>query len=657
MFYLSKSKHINFSVLIDRIPLLKQRRRIRRVFKILKAGAIAAGILLLVLLFFLSARIFSVKRIYDQALAGQANLELAVNLIKKNDFNSAVVSSRIAADDFNLSLNELSRLKENYFISNLPWALSQLNEAESLLACAKFLSKAVSGGALFGQNLQALSGGDKKLNLANLETEEKKKFLSKIYESAPELNGVKADLDLAWLNLSQVKARGLLAPFKGWIEQAGGHINQVKSILAQAVPLAQLIPALAGYPDKSAFLVMLENNDELRPSGGFLGTYGILRTNNGEITDFYTDDIYHLDMPAQSKMNVEPPAPIKKYLNSGWYLRDANWSPDWPAAARQIEWFYQMESRLNPQADKISSFSGVIALTPKLIIDFLAVTGPVVIEGQSYDKNNFQDLLQYRVEKGFEQLGVAKWQRKQVIGELAKELKKRIFALPPGKWPAIIAALADNLASKNLLLYFSDQQLEKIAVDSGWAGEIKNYSGDYLMAVDANLGALKTDAVMSRGLEYKVAQSANGFFSQLILSYANNGRPDWKTTTYKSYTRIYVPLGSQLIGVSGYAPGQIDTGSEAGKTWFGFYLTVEPVKINRLAIKYKLPSSIFPAKSYSLYLQKQPGKEINQVKVDLSFDNDIKSYSPNSLSTQKVGPAELKWEGDLSIDRDFEVRF
>ncbi|MDO8592324.1 MAG: DUF4012 domain-containing protein [bacterium] len=664
MFHLSRSKHINFSKLyrpadslIGRIPLIKRRRRIRRVFKILKSGALAGGILLALLLALLSAQIFALKKIYDQAAAGKDNLEQAVNLSKKNDFAAAAIASRAAADDFSSSLAELNRFKKNYLINNFPWALSQLNEAESLLAGARFLSGAVSGSAAFGQNLQALRSAGKKLNFSNLSPEEKRKILSKIFQSAPELNGVKANLDLAWMNLSQIKARGWLAPFRSRLKQVDQQISQARSILAQAVPLAQLIPALAGYPDQAAFLVMLENNDELRPSGGFLGTYGILQTKDGDITDFYTDDIYHLDMPAQSRMNIEPPPPIKKYLNSKWYLRDANWSPDWPASARRIEWFYQTESGLNPQARKISGFNGVVALTPKLITDFLAVTGPLVIEGQTYDKFNFQDLLQYRVEKGYQRLGVSSWQRKQVIGEIAKELKKKIFALSAGQLPLIMEALSASLLSKDLQLYFTDPQLEKIAVDSGWAGEIKNYSGDYLMAVDANLGALKTDAVMSRGLEYEVVQGSNGLFSRLALSYANNGREDWKTTAYKSYTRIFVPLGSELIGISGYAPGQIDSGREAGKTWFGFYLTVAPGKINRLTVKYKLPVSIFSAGGYSLYLQKQAGKEIGQVKVDLNFAHDIKSYSPNSLSMQKISPDRLRWEGDLGIDRSFEIKF
>jgi len=462
---------------------------------------------------------------------------------------------------------------------------------------------------------------------------------------------------LAEINLQQVDAAGIFFPWQPQIAQIQKQISQAELILAEAVPLAQIIPALAGYPETSEYLVMLENSDELRPSGGFLGTYGDLITKDGDIVSFATDDIYHLDLPAQSKMNVAPPAPLKKYLNDKWYLRDANWSPDWPTSARQIAWFYQLETHLAGAATGAKAFNGVIAITPKLITDFLKITGPVEIEGQAYDQNNFQDLLEYRVENGFIQLGVSRWQRKAVIGEIVKQLKIKIFDLPPAQGTEIINSAIDNLAEKNLLFYFNDSQLEDIATANGWAGEIKNNFGDYLMVVDANLAALKTDAVMNRSLEYKAEPDGGGLKSNLQLSYSHNGKADWETSAYKSYTRVYVPWGSQLIDASGIASDQVDLGQEAGKTWFGFYFTVLPGQIKNISLEYKLPRALMSGNNYELYIQKQPGKELGRLAVDLSFQNDIKSYSPSNLSMQKVSPGRLRWEGDLGIDRSFEVNF
>ncbi|MDP2736556.1 MAG: DUF4012 domain-containing protein [bacterium] len=661
---MSKSKHINFKDLHQAadnltglIPPVKKRRRLSFSYKILKYFCFITVILFLLLLFFLSSQIISLKQIYDQANQGKTNLEQAVAFARQDDFSQAAKLAKLAESNFNISINKIEEIKNSNLISYLPLAINQLNDAEGLLISVQFLSKAVAGGANFGLSLEILTGGDKKFNFTKLSPEAKRNVLGKIFESAPELNGIKANLDLASLNLEQVNTSGILFPLNDKISQIKKQINEASLILEKAVPLSQMIPALAGYPSQVNYLVVLQNNDELRPTGGFLGTYGILKIKDGDIVNFDTHDIYHLDMPAQSKMNIEPPEPIKKYLNDKWYMRDANWSPDWPTAAKAIERFYQIESVLNPEAEKISEFSGVLAITPKLIVDFLKITGPIIVEGQTYDENNFQDLLQYRVEKGYQVLGVSKWQRKEVIGEISKKLKIKIFDLPPNKWSEIINIVIDNLTAKNLLFYLADNQLENIAVANGWAGEIKNYYGDYFMVVDANLAALKTDAVMSRSINYKISEGSNGLFSKLIINYAHNGEPDWKTSTYKSYTRVYVPLGSELIKISGYEAKQIDIGSEAGKTWFGFYLTVAPGKINNITLEYKLPSSIMLNSNYGLYIQKQPGKELNYLSVDLSFKNGIKSYSPASLYMLKTGPTKLRWEGDLNIDRSFNVNF
>ncbi|MFH1582746.1 MAG: DUF4012 domain-containing protein [Candidatus Falkowbacteria bacterium] len=664
MFHLSKSKHINFKALhqaaddlIGRIPPVKKRRYLNSSYKILKYFCFVAAFLFLLLLIFLSSQIFNLKQIYDQANQGKINLEQAVAFAKQDDFGQAANLARLAESNFNISINKIEEIKSNNLISYLPLAISQLNDAEGLLISLQFLSKAVAGGANFGLSLETLIDGDKKFNFTKLSPEAKRNVLRKIFESAPELNGIKADLDLAYIYLDQISTSGILFALKNKISQVKMQINEVSLILEKAVPLSQMIPALAGYPSQVNYLVVLQNNDELRPTGGFLGTYGILKIKDGDIVNFDTHDIYHLDMPAQSKMNIQPPEPIKKYLNDKWYMRDANWSPDWPTAARTIDRFYQIESSFNQEAEKVPEFSGILAITPKLITDFLKITGPIIVEGQAYDENNFQDLLQYRVEKGYEVQGVSKWQRKEVIGEISKKLKIKIFDLPPRKWSEIINIAIDNLTAKNLLFYLTDNQLENIAVANGWAGEIKNYYGDYFMVVDANLAALKTDAVMSRSINYRATEGANGLLSTLTINYAHNGEIDWKTSAYKSYTRVYVPLGSQLIKISGYEAKQIDIGNEAGKTWFGFYLTVAPGEINNIILDYKLPLSIMLNNNYGLYIQKQPGKELGYLSVDLNFENGIKSYSPASLYMQKISPTSVKWKGDLNIDRSFEVKF
>ena len=207
------------------------------------------------------------------------------------------------------------------------------------------------------------------------------------------------------------------------------------------------------------------------------------------------------------------------------------------------------------------------------------------------------------------------------------------------------------------MLYLDDRQLEEIALASGWGGEIKNYFSDYLLVVDSNFGALKTDAVMKRRLDYALNEAGGGLFSKLTLSYAHAGQADWKTSAYKSYTRVYVPRGSRLIDSTGVSAALIASGEEFGKTYFGFYFEVPIGQIKNITINYKLPPAVKTSGSYGLYIQKQPGKELSGLAVDLKFENELKSYEPTGLATRKAAPGELRWEGDLMIDRSFALQF
>jgi len=416
-------------------------------------------------------------------------------------------------------------------------------------------------------------------------------------------------------------------------------------------------------------LVLLQNNDELRPTGGFLGTYGILEIKDGDISRFDTHDIYHLDMPVKDKINVIPPEPLKKYLEADrWFMRDSNWSPDWPTAASEIKRFYKKEDRLLPPENQINNFSGefsgIVAITPKFVTDLLAIAGPVFVSGEEYNKDNFQRLLQYKVEADYIQLGIPSWQRKEVIGELVKELKIKLFDLPFSSWRQILARFEENILEKDILIYLKDELAQKLVKDLGGAGEVKEIDGDYLMAVDANLAALKTDAVINRNISYELEQRAGGLLAKLKISYAHNGGFDWRTTRYRTYTRVYIPAGAKLTRVKinneDKNVDEVDIASKFNKTVFGAFVSIEPGKIGSLYFEYKLPvnlEKLVENGNYSLYVQKQPGNNVENLAVDLKFKNKVKSYNPVGFSAERESDEGIRWETDLRTDKAFEVNF
>lgn len=188
-------------------------------------------------------------------------------------------------------------------------------------------------------------------------------------------------------------------------------------------------------------------------------------------------------------------------------------------------------------------------------------------------------------------------------------------------YPKILNLVNNNLAKKNIQVYLNHPTGQELIKSLGWAGEIKDSTGDYLMIVDANLAAFKSDAVVSKNWSYTLNQEADSLKATLNLKYQHNGQYDWRTTKYRSYTRILAPLGSTFISANG-PETKVDVYDDTSlnKTIFGYFFTVDPQKSKEIILEYRLPNKIFEQaknSSYNLYWQKQSGSRIESAVLNL----------------------------------------
>lgn len=666
MFQNSKSKYIDFSKLLDKahevyddLPPVKRRRKRRLFFKIIKYFSLIFAALLILIFVIIGVNFINLKTIFQEVISGKDNLEYSVLLINEHDYNGGREFAVQANYNFNNALNLLEGYIDGTIIKRIDYLKDQLHSMVLLVSAAEVLSNAVVKGSDFVISLKTVTANED-TNFTKMTKEERGEILGTIHRSGPELYEIKNDINSVLLSLSSIDFNGALFPVKNKIQELENRLGEANDLLGKAIPMSELLPFILGYPNKSSFLVMLQNSDELRPTGGFLGTYGILETEIGDILRFDTHDIYHMDMPIKDKLSIVPPEPLKKYLGvEKWFMRDANWSPDWPEASKKLIEFYKKENALLPPKDQINNFDGnfdgVIGITPEFITDLLAIVGPIVVEGETYNQDNFLKLLEYKVEKDYIALGTPSWHRKEVIGKISSELKNKLFNLSPKEFMRVIDIANDNLEKKNVLMYFNDQSRQSFSKKQGWSGEIKESDIDYLMVVDANMAAYKTDAVISRQISYRADEDVNGIFSNLTINYSHGGGFDWRTTRYRTYTRVYVPEGSELIEAGGYTDGNVEVYNELGKTVFAVFLSIEPGQIGSLNFKYKLPNNN-TLDAYSLYVQKQPGNKIDNLIVDLRLRNGVKSYSPTGFYVYRKGN-QIRWETDFTTDRVYKINY
>lgn len=585
-------------------------------------------VVLIILALSLSNKVGASQDFYHNFTKGKNNLETAFNLVQEGNYLNARLEADLATVAFNESLDNLEDIKNNRVAANLAPISVSLADLEALTKTAEILSRSFSQASLLLENFSQTALATH--NFGDLAESEKQETLALLYQAAPELKGLKANLSLALLNLDQIHRVGILLPFEAQISDLKEKLNTANNLLATLSPVSQMLPGLAGYPEESVFLLVLQNNDELRPTGGFIGTYGLIKVKNGSLGEIVTEDVYHLDMPCIDKIFETPPEPVAEYMKvKYWWLRDANWSPDWPTAAKQVQKMYLAESACTGPVP--NQPVAVFALNPGLISRLLDFVGPITVGDDTYTSENFQSLLQYNVEIAYAEQEISSWDRKEIINEIVSELKERLFTVPLNRFPELLEIMDDAKARRDLQIYFNDSSYQNLVSSLGWGGEIKTTANDYLMVVDANLAAYKTDAVMRKNINYQISGDQR-LVATIKLDYHHEGGFDWRTTRYRSYTRILVPKGSELINHSGLNDFSVTTDEAINKTVFGFFWSIEPGTKKEVTLSYYLPAKI-NSTNYELYFQKQSGSRLN----NLSYQNEtLKKYWSGTLDRDKL---------------------
>jgi len=446
-------------------------------------------------------------------------------------------------------------------------------------------------------------------------------------------------------------------------------LDDLEGMIDENVSYLEIFQKILGYDHQKRYLLLFQNSSELRPTGGFWGSYGILEINNGEITNLFTDDIYHLDVNLIGKENTPtPPAPLVKYLDARqWFMRDANWSPHFPDAANLAQYFYHLES-----SDE-QKFDGVMAITPQLIEDLLVLLGPIQLDDLYFDRENFLSQLQYEVEIGYLKKDVPSWDRKEILDQLANKLLANLKSSLSWETIQQIGEILNNsLKKKDILLYFNDPSLQEHIISHQWGGNILNSEGDYLNIIDANLASFKTDFFIERKVDYQLERREKDnddydLIAKLEIKYLHRGNFDWKTTRYRTYTRIYVPYGSVLINSSGAMendrssiPGKVDVYDELTKTVFGAFIAIEPQKGGTLTFEYILPQTIKDSLAlgqYDLILQKQPGVDNKTLRLNLDFGKEVKQISQlengYALVNNQLIIEDFGWQKDYKLQVEF----
>ena len=458
---------------------------------------------------------------------------------------------------------------------------------------------------------------------------------------SPDLEKVELDITNAQKELDQIDPNRYPQTLAGKnirskIIEVRSAINESAQLLSQAKPLIKLFPDLLGNPNAKTYMVLFQNDAELRPTGGFMTAYAFLRVTKGKMEPLSSFDIYDLD----ARFNKKVPAheAIKKYLNETYLnLRNSNMSPDYKVS---MDLFYKYYRDIPgfPKPD------GIIAIDTRFPVEILKVIGPIGVGGWgNFGPQNDPACDCPQVVYALEQIAdrpIAGFRtgRKAVLGPLMHSMMANAMGSPKHLWPKLVNVVLDSIKQKHLLFYFLEDKTQKVAEDFNAAGRIRPYAYDYLHINDANLGGAKSDMYITRQVEQEI-ETGNGTVTKTVSISYHNPRKGSNCNleagqlclngVYRDYVRLLVPKGSKLLSVVGSEVKESVT-EDLDKTVFEAFFTMRPESQSKIVFKYELPP--LDLSTYKLLIQKQPGLPIvkhtitlngNQIEVDVNEDKEL----------------------------------
>lgn len=435
---------------------------------------------------------------------------------------------------------------------------------------------------------------------------------------------------------------------------------------------------------KKSYLILFQNNAEIRPGGGFLGSFARLDLENGGIKNIdFEKNIYTLDKSFLASGGGEQPPKEYTSLFSTLLMRDSNNYSDFSQSAKNVMRFYKEESGRD--------VDGVIAIDTTLFRNLLKVTGPIPMPEYNLNvtADNFLSDVQYQVEIGYYQ-NQANWAENQPKKILADMMPKFLNALfKESNRGKTGQAIMTGVTEKHLLFYFNSSKLEDLANGINAAGKVHQSSGDYLYLSDANIGGYKSSLNITETVKQNVSIDAGGNISEkLAILRKHNGTNVWPDGVNNNYIKIYLPLASKIESVNLVAgdnnprsdqnkaeadpsrqpvsPSQgggeaeaekYQVGGEYEKTTVAFWQNTKPGETSQTNVSYSRTNAVDTSDAsfdWQITIQKQPGIENYDWQLDLVYPE---GWKPQNVDGYDQENRQIILTETIKKDSVFRLRF
>lgn len=560
------------------------------------------------------------KATYDSAKKAYDQTRKAYEAAKKQDIVAASQEFKKAHDLFVETQNKLKVLSYTRFI---PLLGSYYSDIEHLVAggaygleAAQITTDAILPYAdvlgLKGQGSFVLGSAEERI----------KKTVETLDKVTPKISDIEGKIKLLRREIDQVNPNhypniGGRLQVNSQLTQLKTTVDQLDTFVSEAKPLIEVLPMLLGVPKDKKYLILFQNDKELRATGGFITAYSIFRLERGIIHVDRSDDIYGLDNTLRRRQKA--PEPILKYFPkvTTFNLRDSNLSPDFVESMKTFNSLYK-DAGGRVEVDGIIALDTHVLVSTIKILDDEVKAGGITFTTKEDKRCNCPQVIYVLEDNISRPVGFQREGRKDLIGVLLYAImQKALSSSPKVYWGPLFQKILSEISEKHVLFYLYDDKAQKGLEALDASGRIKSYAGDYLHVNDTNFAGAKANMYVKHNVSQNIEVGGDGSLTKtIVIDYKNPAPPSdcnlesgglCLNAELKNWLRIYVPKGSTLIESQG-SEVEIKTSEELEKTVFEGFLKVRPLGKATFTIKYKLPFKK-EGKELPLLIQKQPGTE------------------------------------------------
>lgn len=606
------------------------------------------------------------SHVASSAYEGYEELFRGTKSLFASDINTAEAAFTKARKTFDKTLSTLWFLKDNGKFIRLQ--KSAVETASSIIKTGQILAEVGETLPDLQQNLTKLIDSfisqNNAVHLERVTETEFVKELNKFFEINQKMLQLLLDAKKEVANIDPIfvpaEYKEQVSLLKDGVEKLFQFAQNIEQNRAE-------IKTLLGVDKPHSYLILLQNNAESRPTGGFIGSYLLVEIHQGFITNLLFEDVYARD--GQMKEVIEPPDEIKS-LTNGWYLRDSNSWPDFAVSGEKAAWFLEKEQ--GPHVDT------VIAVNQTLLVPLLEITGPMEAEGldKPLTAQNYDTVLQYMVEAKL----TGEKEPKKIFKSFIPELQKKLFSKDSAD--KALNILIEEAQQKNILFYSRDSALQNLFESFRISGKMRSLSQkeDYLNITVVNIGGNKSDKFIMQNVIHETFIDDDGsILNQLTISRKHT----WNNSTLRkikkqiheqgwdnisdviidilgrgknvAVIRVYVPKGAELRDAVGVQKEEVQTkyDEKLDKTYFSFISTSLPGEEKVISIHYFLPFklNLEPVDTYKLFYETQPGFISENHFLKRLLHNarlkNLKSYPKNIYPDDFGG---LNFETDEKMD-------